>query len=78
MLPIGRKSWVGRGAWPQGKSVMMLGGEHDVFRAGIVESLRPTIGIPFLNVLIKGFGKVVAIVVRSIMLAVIRLRWRAI
>src|SRR5690242_12533465 len=49
----------------------MLGGEHDIFRAGVAEYLGPGLRLPFLNFLIEGGSKVVVVVVSPIVFAMI-------
>src|SRR5262249_5557624 len=78
MLPVRRKLWIGRGARPQSKSIVMLGRNHNVLSAGIAKILCPSFRIPFLNVFIKGRGEVVVVVVRTVMLAMVGLRGRTI
>ena len=52
---------------------MMLGGEHDIFRASVVEYFSPGVRIPLLNLPVKHRSEVVVIVVSAIMLAMIGL-----
>src|SRR6266849_6747805 len=74
MLPFGWQLRVWRRTGPEGKSIMMLGGEHDIFRAGVMEYFGPCAGIPFLNLPVEVRSKVVVIVVSAIMLAMVVLR----
>src|SRR6266853_2757795 len=65
------------GTGPQGEAIVMLGGEHDIFRAGIAKYLRPGIWVPFLDLLIEDGSEVVVVVIRAVMVAVIGLSRRA-
>src|SRR5271169_5960895 len=78
MLQVRRKTGIRNGARPERKSIVMLGREHDILRAGVTENFCPGIWIPFLNLLIKQCGEVVVVAVGAVVLAVIRLRWRSI
>src|SRR6266446_5631423 len=53
---------------------MMLRGEHDIFRASVVEYFSPGVRIPLLNLPVEDWSEVVVIVVRAIMLAMVGLR----
>ena len=74
MLPIRRQGWVGRRAGPERESVMVLGSEHHIFRACLMENFGPSFGIPLLDLPIEIGGEVVIIVLGPIVFAVIRLR----
>src|SRR5580700_4003740 len=52
---------------------MMLGGEHDIFRASVMEYFGPGTGIPLLNLPVEDRSKVVVIVVSAIVLAMVGL-----
>src|SRR6266851_539201 len=78
MLPFGWQLRVWRRTGPEGKSIMMLGGEHDIFRAGVMEYFGPCAGIPFLNLPVEVRSKVVVIVVSAIMLAMVGLGRRSV
>src|SRR6266478_8334128 len=74
MLPFGWEFRVRGQTGPERKSIMMLGGEHDIFRASVVEYFSPGVRIPLLNLPVKHRSEVVVIVVSAIMLAMIGLR----
>src|ERR1700730_15715859 len=57
---------------------MMLGGEHDIFRAGVMEYFSPGTGIPLLNLPVEDRSEVVVIVVSAIMLAMVGLGRRSV
>src|SRR5580700_2494570 len=57
---------------------MMLGGEHDIFRASVVENFGPRARIPLLNLPVEDRSKVVVIVVSAIMLAMVGLGRRSV
>src|ERR1700739_3568347 len=78
MLAVRRKTGIRNGARPERTSIVLLGRQNNVLRAGITKDLRPRIRIPFLNILIKYRCEVVIVVVGAVMLAVIRLRWGSI
>src|ERR1700676_5475789 len=69
MLPFGWQFRVRGQTGPERKSIMMLGGEHDIFRASVVEYFSPGVRIPLLNLPVKHRSEVVVIVVSAIMLA---------
>src|ERR1700674_2686683 len=71
MLPIGWKLRIWRRTGPQRKSIMMLRGEHDIFRASVVEYIRPGVRIPLLNLPVEDRSEVVVIVLSAIMLAMV-------
>src|SRR5260370_16356339 len=73
MLPFSWQFRVRRRTGPERKSIMMLRGEHDIFRASVVEYFSPGVRIPFLNLPVKHRSEVVVIVVTAIMLAMIGL-----
>src|SRR5467141_1962934 len=78
MLPFSWQFRVRRQTGPERKSIMMLGGEHDIFRASVVEYLGPDVGIPLLNLAVEDRSEVVVIVVSAIMLAMVGLRRRSV
>ena len=55
----------------------MLGSEDDVLGPGATKDLCPGIGIPFLNLAIKGRSKVVVIVISAIGFTMVSLGRRA-
>src|SRR6266436_4877031 len=74
MLPFGWEFRVRRQTGPERKSIMMLGGEHDIFRASVVEYFSPRVRIPFLNLPVEDRSEVIVIVISAIMLAMVGLR----
>src|ERR1700687_2701482 len=74
MLPIGWNLRICRRSGPQRKSIMMLRGEDDIFRASVVEYFSPAVRIPLLNLPAEDWSEVVVNVVSAIMLAMVALR----
>ena len=66
-----------RRARPQREPLMMLAGQHHIARTGLLERLRPRIGVPFLVLTIKVHRKAVVVVMRPVVLAIVSLGWRA-
>src|SRR5260370_7153294 len=71
MLPFSWQFRVRRRTGPERKSIMMLRGEHDIFRASVVEYFSPGVRIPFLNLPVKHRNDVVETVVSATILSIL-------
>src|SRR5258708_37445850 len=78
MLLVGWQLRIWRRTGPERKSIMMLRGEHDIFRASVVEYFGPDVGIPLLDLAVEDRSEVVVIIVSAIMFAMVGLRRRSI
>src|SRR5215472_3656141 len=78
MLSIRGQRWIRCRTWPQRKAFMMLGSEHHVLRASVVEYLCPGIRIPLLRLFVEDRSEVVVVVVRAVVLTMVGLCRRTI
>ena len=73
VLAICGQRGVRRCAGPERESIMMFRGEHHVFRARITKQFGPRVRIPLLDLSVENGRKIVVIVCRAIVLAMIGL-----
>ncbi len=71
-----RRAGIRRRARPQRESLMVLTRQHNVFRPRLAKHRRPLIGIPLLTLAIERLRKLVVVVMRPIVLAIVSLGWR--
>ena len=68
-----RRAGIGRRARPQREPLVVFAGQHHVLRPRLAKHRRPLVGIPLPALFVKRLGKLVVVVMRPVMLAIVRL-----
>src|SRR5437763_17140892 len=77
VLAVGWQRGIRCGTGPQREAVVVFGSKHDILRACIAKELRPSLRIPLLDFLVEDRSKIVVVIVRTVVLAMIGLGGRA-
>ncbi len=78
VLAVGRQRRIRGCARPESKSFVVLAGQHNIARTRFAKNGSHLVGIPLFAFAIESLREVVVVVVGTVMLAMVRLRWRAI